>query len=59
MTRRTDLTGKHFENFCLLILEDHDYSVEEQVNIGLRPTVGAHNTDLIVDVTTIVSLKYQ
>ena len=58
-SRRTDLTGKEFEYFCLHILETAGYDVEEQTNIGLRPTGGAHNTDLIVNGDTIISLKYQ
>ena len=54
-SRRTDKTGKEFEYFCLHILETAGYDVEEQTNIGLRPTGGAHNTDLIVDGDTIIS----
>ena len=58
-SRRTDKTGKDFENLCEYILCLSGVNVEEQVNIGLRPTGGAHNTDLIVDEEVIVSLKYQ
>ena len=58
-SRRTDKTGKDFENLCEHILCLSGVNVEEQVNIGLRPTGGAHNTDLIVDEEVIVSLKYQ
>ena len=56
--RRTDKTGKDFEYLCEHMLSVAGHNVDEQVNIGLRPTGGAHNTDLIVD-NTIVSLKYQ
>ena len=63
-SRRTDKTGKDFENFCEHLLSLAGHNVEEQVNIGLRPTGGAHNTDLIIknyqyDTDVIVSLKYQ
>ena len=58
-SRRTDKTGKDFEHFCEHLLSLAGLNVEEQVNIGLRPTGGAHNTDLVVDQSTIVSLKYQ
>ena len=57
-SRRTDKTGKEFEYYCEHVLTNAGYDVQEQENIGLRPTGGAHNTDLIVD-GTIVSLKYQ
>ncbi|AIX17489.1 hypothetical protein Syn7803C66_52 [Synechococcus phage ACG-2014b] len=58
-SRRTDKTGKDFENLCEYILCLSGVNVEEQVNIGLRPTGGAHNVDLIVDEEVIISLKYQ
>ena len=58
-SRRTDKTGKYFEYFCEHLLSVAGYSVDEQVNIGLRPTSGAHNTDLVVDGSQIISLKYQ
>ena len=58
-SRRTDKTGKDFEHFCEHLLCLAGLNVDEQVNIGLRPTGGAHNTDLVVDQSTIVSLKYQ
>ena len=57
-SRQTDKTGKDFEYLCEHLASLKGCDVEEQVNIGLRPTGGAHNTDLIVD-GTIVSLKYQ
>ena len=57
-SRQTDKTGKYFEYFCEHILSCAGYDVKEQENIGLRPTGGAHNVDLIVD-NTLVSLKYQ
>ena len=59
MTRRTDETGKAFENFVVHSLEQMDLDVEEQVAIGLRPTGGTHVTDVILQGNTIVSLKYQ
>ena len=58
-SRRTDKTGKDFENFCEHLLSLAGRSVDEQVNIGLRPTGGAHNVDLIVEENVLVSLKYQ
>lgn len=62
-SRYTDKTGKEFENFCEHLLSVAGYNVEEQVNIGLRPTGGTHNVDLLVsiddDVRHIVSLKFQ
>jgi hypothetical protein len=58
-SRRTDKTGKDFENFCEYILSLAGLNVDEQVNIGLRPTGGAHNVDLIVEENVLVSLKYQ
>ena len=58
-SRRTDKTGKDFENFCEHLLSLAGHNVEEQVNIGLRPTGGAHNTDLIFEEKIIISLKYQ
>ena len=58
-SRRTDKTGKDFENFVYHLLDLGGYNVEDQVNIGLRPTGGAHNTDIVVDEETIISLKYQ
>lgn len=58
-SRRTDKTGKCFEYFCEHLLYLSGVNVDEQVNIGLRPTGGAHNTDLIVDEEVIISLKYQ
>ena len=58
-SRCTGKTGKDFEHLCEYILCLSGVNVEEQVNIGLRPTGGAHNTDLIVDEEVIVSLKYQ
>ena len=64
-SRRTDKTGKDFEYYCEHLLSEAGYNVEEQTNIGLRPTGGAHNTDLLVGdigvelLSTIVSLKYQ
>ena len=61
-SRYTDKTGKDFEYFCEELLSAAGYDVEEQINIGLRPTDTAHNVDLIVSVgtvQTIVSLKYQ
>lgn len=58
-SRRTDKTGKDFENFCEYLLSLAGRSVDEQVNIGLRPTGGAHNVDLIVEENVLVSLKYQ
>ena len=64
-SRRTDLTGKAFENLCYDLLDSAGYNVEEQVNLGLRPTGGAHNVDLVVitdelfDERILVSLKYQ
>ena len=57
--RRTDKTGKCFEYFCEHLLCLSGVNVDEQENIGLRPTGGAHNTDLIVDEEVIISLKYQ
>lgn len=57
-SRNTDRTGKSFEYLCEHMLSLADYNVDEQVNIGLRPTGGEHNTDLIVD-SQIISLKYQ
>ena len=57
-SRQTDQTGKDFEYLCEYLCEQAGLNVDEQVNIGLRPTGGAHNTDLIVD-GVIVSLKYQ
>lgn len=57
--RHTDRTGKAFEHYVEHVLSEAGHNVDEQVNIGLRPTGGAHNTDLIVDDETIVSLKYQ
>ena len=35
-SRRTDLTGKAFENLCYDLLDSAGYNVEEQVNLGLR-----------------------
>ena len=58
-SRRTDKTGKYFEYFCEQLLTESGYNVEEQVNIGLRPTGGAHNTDLVLNEEIIISLKYQ
>ena len=58
-SRRTDKTGKDFENFCEHILSLAGINVDEQVNIGLRPTGGAHNVDLVVEENVLVSLKYQ
>tara|TARA_B100002019_G_scaffold239563_1_gene214995 strand:+ start:11410 stop:11844 length:435 start_codon:yes stop_codon:yes gene_type:complete len=58
-SRRTDKTGKDFEHFCEHLLSLAGHNVEEQVNIGLRPTGGAHNTDLIFEEKIIISLKYQ
>ncbi|AMO42843.1 hypothetical protein BJD43_gp187 [Cyanophage S-RIM50] len=58
-SRNTDQTGKHFEYFCEHLLSLCGHNVDEQVNVGLRPTGGAHNTDLIVDEEIIISLKYQ
>ena len=56
--RYTDKTGKAFEYLCQYLCELSGHDVQEQENIGLRPTGGAHNTDLIVN-GSIVSLKYQ
>jgi len=64
-SRRTDLTGKHFENHCYDLLDKAGYNVEEQVNLGLRPTGGAHNVDLVIiedeveDAQVLISLKYK
>lgn len=58
-SRRTDKTGKDFEYLCEHLCAISGLNVEEQVNIGLRPTGGAHHTDLIIDQSEIVSLKYQ
>lgn len=62
-SRYTDKTGKDFEYLCEHLLSLAGYDVEEQINIGLRPTGGAHNVDLIVNVTDevrdIISLKFQ
>jgi hypothetical protein len=58
-SRYTDQTGKAFEYLCEHLLDVAKYSVEEQICIGLRPTGGNHNTDLIVDENIIISLKYQ
>jgi len=61
--RYTDKTGKDFEYFCEHLLSLAGHNVEEQINIGLRPTGGAHNVDLIINVTDeirdIISLKFQ
>ena len=64
-SRRTDLTGKAFENLCYDLLDRAGYNVEEQVNLGLRPTGGAHNVDLeviedeVLGTRGLISLKYQ
>jgi hypothetical protein len=57
-SRQTDQTGKAFEYLCEHLLDVAGYDVNEQVCIGVRPTGGCHNTDLIVE-NTIISLKYQ
>ena len=62
-SRDTARTGKSFEYWCQNLLEKHGYNVDEQINIGLRPHGGEHNTDLIVNhddgTREIVSCKYQ
>lgn len=62
-SRYTDKTGKDFEYLCEHLLSTAGYDVTEQVNIGLRPTGGAHNVDLLIsandEVRHIISLKYQ
>jgi len=62
--RRTDKTGKYYEYFIEYLLGRKGYNVDEQDNIGLRPTGGEHNTDLIVEdwdtgEKEIISLKIQ
>ena len=59
MTRRTDKTGKDFENFVVHTLEEMGLNVTEQDIVGCRPTGGNHVTDVIVNERVIVSLKYQ
>ena len=64
-SRRTDKTGKYFEYFIEYLLSKKGYNVDEQVTIGLRPTGGNHNVDLVVsdwdgtEEQELVSLKYQ
>jgi len=59
---RNTTTGKEFEAFVKKALEELDYQVTEQVQVGTRPNGGRHMIDLVVqrdNKSYLISLKWQ
>ena len=59
---RDTTTGKNFESQVKAALEELDYEVKEQVQIGTRPNGRRHMVDLVVSKgnrSVLISLKWQ